>query len=332
MRKFPAVVISAALATVALVGCTPNTGGVEALDCTPAWTPGDVLASTFVGDNFGADPKVRIENAPAFTEFERETLVAGTGTVVRTGEQSVGYDLKIVEPITGMELYSTPARTDQTGMPADDGAWQEANAPLQLASALMATVLPNDALDCTRAGDRLVFAVPSGQMDPNVVAGLGLPTHSGLIVVVDIYMAGLTKATGSEVFNTENGLPAVVRAPDGRPGVTIPDTDAPEQLKTQTLIAGNSADVVAAGDTMLLHFSGFEWADSSVIDSTWGAGTAARVPAAAVPAWFSEALVGQTVGSQVLIVAPGSVAVDPMGLRFTPGQPVVYVVDILGVL
>ncbi len=120
--------------------------------------------------------------------------------------------------------------------------------------------------------------------------------------MVDLHKVYLSRATGSLVYNAALGLPTVVRAPDGRPGVIIPDNDAPEELVVQTLIKGDGAEVT--GDqAAFVAYTGVNWDDHTVIDTTWDTTPAAISFGDDAPE-FADALKGATVGSQVLVVLP----------------------------
>ena len=125
-------------------------------------------------------------------------------------------------------------------------------------------------------------------------------------------------------------MPTDVRAPDGRPGVIIPDAAAPDELVVQTLIEGDG-EVVEAGDTVRVHYTGLTWADREVFDSTWETTPAALSLDEVVPG-FSAALEGQTVGSQVLAgIPPDQGYGDQASGAIPAGSTLVFVIDILGV-
>jgi peptidylprolyl isomerase len=125
-----------------------------------------------------------------------------------------------------------------------------------------------------------------------------------------------SRAEGADVFNNARGVPTVVRAPDGRPGIIIPDSKAPTKTVTQTLIAGDGAKV---GDEQpFFAYTAVGWNDRKVAESTWG-----KLPEAdlsKLPKQVADAVKSATVGSQLLVVVPGE----------GDAQAVAYVVDILG--
>ena len=120
--------------------------------------------------------------------------------------------------------------------------------------------------------------------------------------MVDLHKVYLSRATGSLVYNDALGLPTVVRAPDGRPGVIVPDNDAPEDLVVQTLIKGDGPEVTGE-QAAFVAYTGVNWDDHTVIDTTWDA-TPASISFGDDAPEFADALKGATVGSQVLVVLP----------------------------
>ena len=103
----------------------------------------------------------------------------------------------------------------------------------------------------------------------------------------------------------EPGLPTVELADDGAPTITVPDAEPPTELIVQPLIEGDGA-VVEAGQTITVHYTGVIWDTGAVFDSSWESGSPATFEigtGAVIPGW-DEGLVGQTVGSQILLVVP----------------------------
>jgi peptidylprolyl isomerase len=133
-------------------------------------------------------------------------------------------------------------------------------------------------------------------------------------------------------------MPAVTSAPDGRPGIAVPNTAPPADLRISTLIKGDG-DVVSEGQTVVAHYLGVIWG-GSVFDSTWENNSPANLVAQSfidnagvgVVPGFAAALVGQTVGSRVLVSIPPSEGY-PAG-QGPPSIPanstMIFVIDILG--
>jgi len=140
------------------------------------------------------------------------------------------------------------------------------------------------------------------------------------------------RATGEPQEPTA-GFPTVVLDDDGRPTVTVPDAEAPSELQVETLIEGDGA-VVAAGDTVTVQYQGLLWADGTVFDESWQRGAPATFSTDQVIPGFADGMIGQTVGSQSVVVIPpaegyGEAGAPQAGISGT--DTLVFVIDILAV-
>jgi len=138
-----------------------------------------------------------------------------------------------------------------------------------------------------------------------------------VVAVIDVLDVYPTRASGALQFNDARGMPTVVRAVDGTPGIIIPDSAAPKKPVTQTLIKGDGPKV-KRGDVIVNNIMAVNWDDKTVASNTWG--STASLGAAA------KELVGATVGSQLLVVIPAAegsaataVVVDILGI--VPAAP-----------
>jgi peptidylprolyl isomerase len=129
------------------------------------------------------------------------------------------------------------------------------------------------------------------------------------------------------------GLPTVKLAMAGKPTITVPSSTAPDTLVVQPLITG-TGPVVTAGQTISVHYTGVIWDSGKKFDSSWdrGAPVDFLIGEGQVIAGWDEGLVGQTVGSQVLLVIPpdkgyGEQGQPDAGISGT--DALVFVVDIL---
>jgi len=166
--------------------------------------------------------------------------------------------------------------------------------------------------------------------------GLGADPESGvletdtLLLYADIFDP-LARAEGEPVEPVE-GLPTVELADDGAPTITVPDEEPPTELVVQPLIEGEGPEV-ESGQSITVHYTGVVWDTGKVFDSSWAKGTPAIFAIGTgkvIPGW-DEGLVGQTVGSQVLLVVPpdkGYPDGSPDG-SIKAGETIVFVVDIL---
>lgn len=134
------------------------------------------------------------------------------------------------------------------------------------------------------------------------------------------------RADGEPVAPRE-GMPAVTLDGDGAPSLEPTGGEPPTGLVVQPLIRG-TGEQVAAGDVITVQYTGFVWGTGEAFDSTWTKGSPATFSLDDVPAW-SEALVEQSVGSQVMVVVPPSYALGATQSEELAGQTIVFVIDLL---
>ncbi|MBB2976731.1 peptidylprolyl isomerase [Microbacterium endophyticum] len=188
------------------------------------------------------------------------------------------------------------------------------------------TALPGleSALECATGGSRVVVALANDDIAPDSAKSLGLSEDDTLVAVIDVQKVYLAKAQGTDKFAEGQGLPTVVRAPSGQPGVSFPDHDAdvPDAAVSQVIIEGDGAEVTS-DDSILVNYTSVDWDTREVQQTSWGSAPQA-LDMATVPDEITDALVGQPVGSQVMLVVPAD---TDSGLD----QSLIYIFDILGV-
>lgn len=311
MRKIPASAAVLSLLSVGLVGCSlPGSAACDRPDSAP-------LAGVTVSGETGQAPDVDVYTPFRVTEPAFEDVEVGTGTPITDDSQLIAMDISIFSGATGENLVETNYDGDLSRV-SPVSRWYE--------------VIPGfeDVLTCAAEGSRIVVALPPGSVEESTAASLELGADDSAVAVIDIGKVYLPRAEGAPQFNVGNGLPTVVRAPDGRPGVIIPDAAPPADLVVQTLIKG-SGEKVTGDAPVRVHYTGLTWADRTVFETTWDAEPKSIDLDTMIPG-FSEALIGQTVGSQVMIVIPpdqayGDTAQGPIPADST----LVFVVDILGI-
>lgn len=153
-----------------------------------------------------------------------------------------------------------------------------------------------------------------------------------MLFVIDVADAFPARATGKAV-SLPKGLPAIKLGDNGQPTVTIPKADPPKELLVQPLITG-TGPAVKQGQTVTAMYSGLKWGDGKMFDTTWQDLIPRDFPIGVgqvIPAW-DIALVGQPVGSQVLVVAPPAQGYGKNGnpqAGISGTDTLVFVVDIL---
>lgn len=313
MRKTPAFLAILGLSAAALVGCSTTAADscARVTDTDPAVT--DLVN---VDGEFGAAPDVEVFTPFHVDELAWSDLSTGEGEPITTPAQMVVLDMVVVNGATGETVVSTSYDESLASVFSMD-RWIQTLPGLE------------DALQCAQEGERIVVALPAASINPQAATQIGLEADDSAVAVVDVRKVYLPKADGADQFTDSNGLPSVVRAPDGRPGVVIPDSPAPTELSVQTLKRGNGP-VVTGDQPVRVHYTGLVWDTREVFQTTWDTEPASLTLDAVVPG-FAAALEGQTVGSQVLVVIPpdqgyGDTAQGPI----PAGSTLVFVIDILG--
>ncbi|MCT1476546.1 hypothetical protein [Microbacterium sp. p3-SID336] len=304
MRKTSAVLASLSLAALALTGCSVTASSADA-SCDRSGHDNGIGEAVSVEGEVGSMPEVDIYAPLRLTETSYTDVVTGDGRAVVDSTQPIIAQLSIYSGETGEQVFTTSYDADNTRASSID-SWAAQAPGLK------------EVLECATAGTRVVAGLTPEDFGENNLKGFGMAEDDTAVFVVDVVDAFHSRAEGSLQFNDAQGMPTVVRAPDGTPGVIIPDGPAPEEQVVQTLILGDG-EKVTKDDAPLVHFTAVDWEDKSVLQSSWGQQATDQMAQIAAP--VAEALVGRPVGSQVLVVLPKTENSAAMAI----------VVDILGI-
>jgi len=154
---------------------------------------------------------------------------------------------------------------------------------------------------------------------------VGLALFAGLLAL-------LTGCTSSDATGTDAADSGVEVSTDTEtaPEITIPDGDPPEELVVEVVVEGDG-DEVKSGDLLVADYVGQLWDTGEEFDSSWSRGEPAAfaIGAEQVIAGWDEGLVGQKVGSRVLLVIPPDLGYgDEESGPIPAGSTLVFVVDI----
>ncbi len=320
VRRVIPLILTVGLAA-SLVAC--STGTPAAADCTPVASGKASDAVTATGD-FNSKPDVTIEFPTAVEKTERSVLIAGDGEVAQPGD-TVMINFSLYSGETGEELSATEYGDDTaTDFPLDD---------TQLLPGIVRT------LECSTIGSRVVGVIPpADSFGDQGSQQLGVQPGEDIVFVADIVAMAppvepaLPRANGVDQ-PVEPGFPTVELDADGRPTVTFPDSAIPTEFMLTVLKLGDGP-TVADGDDVVVHYEGINWNTGVIFDESWARGEPATFNTSQVIPGFTQALVGQQVGSQVLVVIPPDLGYGPAG-----GSPpnigatdtIVFVIDILGI-
>ncbi len=273
---------------------------------SPAVSPSTDLSAITVSDT--DQPEVTIPTPWAINETQSKVLREG-------GEQTLNADSTATLNYVGLN--------GRTGEIFDSSYERGAPATFPLQG-----VVPGFAEGLTgqSVGSRVLIAMPSeaGYAEGNPDAGI--EKGDTILFVVDIISANYDEASGEEVAPAD-GLPVVSMTGDG-PEITIPDgATKPAELVVQPLIEGTGSPVTETSSIQVKYRS-WEWDTGAMVEDAW---RPQQGPLADLIEGWKQGLVGQPVGSRVMLVVPPELAY-PDGspdIELEAGKTLVYVIDVL---
>ena len=285
--------------------------------------PGQPGAPVTVTGAFGAAPDMKVPAKTPPSSLYVRTLYQGTGATVTSSDGTIGnyvsYDWSVAthKPLGSTFGQGTPALFVGPLLPGLDKA-----------------------LLGQKVGSRVVVVMPPADgfgSAGNSQEGIG--ANDNLVFVVDIDSSFATASVpGKQTSDGGGALPTVTPSAAGSangPAITIPGgVTPPATLQVKPLIRG-TGPVVKQGQDIAVQYTGVIWRTGQVFGSSWQSKTPLTTPIGegqVIKGW-DTGLVGQTVGSRVLLVVPpadgyGSAGQSQVGINGT--DTLVFVVDILG--
>jgi peptidylprolyl isomerase len=301
-------------------GASPcPSGSAAAAPMTVPAPVSDDSALPAVSGDFGKGAKITPAKGTPDGKFVVKTLSEGSGQVV--GKQDfVGFNL-VADTWGGRNWQNSYA----------DGG------PAALVDQSQTQMMPMfaDAVQGHKVGSRvLVVAPPAAGFQNAGYSKYNITCHDTNVLVVDITMALAHDAQASGTAQTVAAdLPKVTMGDKAAAKFTITDAERnPKKLGVGVLIKGHGP-VVKPGQQLFAQYTGALLKDGSVFDSSWSHGGATQFQIGAgkvIPGW-DKGLVGQTVGSRVVLSIPSADAYGAQGNQGIPANSnLVFVVDILG--
>lgn len=309
MRRVVALFVIPLFAGLALAACSSS-------------APPSPNASVTAKGSFGSSPSVTIPKQTPAGTLAVKILIQGNGpTITKSDLFLSNFTIYVWSGKTNKLLDSTYSSSPQV---------------------LPASLLPGiqSAVTGKKVGSRLLVVLPPKEgYGTSGNSQLGVTGSDTLVFVMDLiqkYPSGTVSASGAKVSSGGGDLPTVSAAQGSAPKVTIPKgVTPPTALVSKTLIKG-SGPVVTKGQFVVAQYTGVNWRTGSVFDSSWQRSLPysfkiGATPSQVIPGW-DQGLVGQTVGSRVLLVVPpkeayGSAGQSQAGIKGT--DTLVFVVDII---
>jgi peptidylprolyl isomerase len=316
MRRAAALVLTPVIAALALAGCSSSSSSSSS-----SAAASDSYKSVTVTGDFGKAPTVKIPKVKGSGDLYTKTLIQGTGATFTSTEGMVGnYVAYDWTGATSKQLGSsfttgTPSLFVGSLLPGLETALKGA----KIGSRVLAVIPPKDAFGTTG----------------NSTEGIG--ATDTLVFVIDVNSTFPTTLTAAQTSNGGGALPTVTTPAAGStagPTVKI-NTKAtpPTKLTVKTLTKGTGA-VVKKGQDIAVQYNGLIWRTGASFQSSYTEDTPFTTPIGegeVIPGW-DTGLVGQTVGSRVMLVIPpaegyGTAGASTVGIKGT--DTLVFVVDIL---
>ncbi|WP_374929523.1 FKBP-type peptidyl-prolyl cis-trans isomerase [Kytococcus sedentarius] len=270
----------------------------------------------------GDKPKITFGDGPfTVSETQEKVVEEGDGEEL-TSDHTAMVEYALYNGTSGQELQNAFGQN-----PVPIGLNDE-----QTISAL------RSAMEGKKAGTTMAVAIPAKDaFGEEGAPHLGLEAGDTPVYLMKITEATkpLEEATGTEKEAPED-FPKAEVFKDKPAKITMPDSEAPKELKEATLIEGEG-DEVKQGDQLTIHYTGVKWAKGSEgekFDSSHDRGAPTTFPIGVgrlIPGW-DETLVGKKVGSRVELVVPPEKGYGKEGnpqAGISGKDTLVFVVDIL---
>ena len=313
LRPFLAAVCSLAMCAT-LAACGGSSSGDDAKDSSTSSSSDSsemtqISGVTATGE-LGKKPDIKFNKTPMTVgDNSYAVLQEGDGAVIEKGDRVCAQGIAI-NVKDGSELMSS---------------WEDDNK------------------DCSvlLSEDNISQIPPYGKMvglkvNSTIAFGVNDSNSSGTSYIIAYTLVSkskdLTRAEGETVKDVPADLPKVTLGKDGKPSIDMNGQGKVDELVSQTLIKGDGAKLTDSS-TAVVKYTGW-LTDGTQFDSSWDRDATFDADLSAsgsiIQGW-KDGLIGQTVGSQVLLVIPSDLGYGDSGSGDTipGGATLVFVVDIL---
>jgi peptidylprolyl isomerase len=274
---------------------TSSEGAVGASYPTPLKTTGRELSVLIPGDGEPAFDE-------GFVDFDLNVFLGSTGEFITASDYAPGNPVRRVVDSTSDDFFST-------------------------------------VLECQLPGSQIVITTTVEDVFGPIEGDESISNESTIVLVVDVHQTYPQKADG-DLRLPLSGMPTVVQTDDGVHGISFPNAPLPTELRVSVLKQGDGV-AIQEGDFVTTHFTAAVWNTREIFNTSFERGIPLTLVArdsfttgeglGVIPG-VAQALIGQSVGSQVLVAIPPSLGYPagaaPAGVP--EGATLVYVFDILG--
>lgn len=297
-------------AGLVLAGCTGDPSSPDPTDSDPAAVDvcatqgGDTVDAVEVTGDFGALPTVTFDAGLEVDTTERSVVIEGE-------EAEPG---QLISAAYGLYNGTTGDEIETYGWAEGDSATPFRADVDMLFEGFAKT------LGCLGPGSRAVGVIPGAEAFGEQGAQVGIGEDDVLVFVVDVVSDNVWRTDLPEIGGTAEA-----------PTVTLPAVAPKTELEIAVLETGDG-DAVGPADSVSVNYLGTAWETGEVFDSSYARGAPSDFQVGGVVVGFREALIGQTVGSTILVTMPPS-----LGYAAQQGHPLqtstlVFYVEIVDIL
>ncbi len=306
MRRLIPVAIAAALV---LAGCGSSANGLDSVKVSG-----------------GKTPTVKFDKNFKATKTTSKVLKKGSGKKIAEGD-SVTVDYVAVNGRTAKTFDSS----FKTGTPLTTTVTTG-----QLLAGFVKGITGKT------VGSRILIAIPPKDGFGAANTQLGVKATDTMVFLMDIIKAStppaakdVPKAASGKAQKLPATLPKLTLDKSKHPSKFTKNSQtakAPKKMGVNVAIKGTGAKV-EAGQSIIAQYVGQIYPAGAVFDESWSKSAATfQIGANKVIKCWDDGLVGQTVGSRVILTCPASVAYGespPQGSKIKAGDTLIFAVDLL---
>ena len=295
MKLARALVPAAVIGALLLTGCSGGSPSKDAagVDCLAPGAGSDAIAVT---GSVGEDLELTSETPVAVTELERTVLKEGEGSLPEEGD-TLNIAVTMFNGANGEAIQQQPAGD----IPFEKDQLSE---------------WAYEALRCGLTGEQTALALPYEEIfgeTPAEQTGVeGLSEGDSIVAIIEFGEPAATAVECESLEPRDEQYPEVDLG-DGatEPMITIPECiEPPTELEIEVLVEGDGP-VVEESQSVMTNYVGVDWNGGVRFDGNWSETGVefSTEPGALIPG-FTQAMVGQKVGSTVLVTIPPELGYD----------------------
>jgi peptidylprolyl isomerase len=284
-------------------------------DNAPSTKPrAGTIADVTVTGELGAPPEVTFKAPMTFAETESKTVIEGPGT----GSEVIGISTVTANYVgynaSDGEEFATSWDDNGKGTPAD----------IKVSETITGL---SQGLEGAHAGDRVLITIASKDGFDPIGNGTTVRKGDSLVMVVDV------EEVSNPTAIPESKLPELKLDDKGVPEKFVARPDTPDDvglLGVYTLREGKG-DPVESDQTLTVRYLGQIYPDGTVFDESFSAKKPATFSLSGVIAGWQQGLLGQRVGSRVVLTIPSELGYGEAGsgADIPPNSDLIFVVDII---